>query len=472
MKEKSAGIGKGELVALIVSSSIGAGIFGINSDLASASAPGPALLAWLLVGIGILALVLSLNNLAKKRPELDAGIFSYAEASFGKLGGFISGWGYWLSAWLGNIAFATMLMSSIGTFIPTFKGGQNIPSIIGAAVFVWLLTMLVNNGIESASLLNMIVTFCKLVPLFVFIVICIVSFKAGVFTSDFWGNVTNNVLHERKTLNTFSQVKGCVMVMMWVFVGIEGASILANRAKNRSDAQTATVLGLIALLIIYVFASILPYGVMTQEQLAQSSQPAMAEVLRHIVGTWGATLISIGLIISILGAWLSWTMLPAETTILMAKHGTLPRLWGKLNVKKAPTASLVITGIMQSLFLLTFLVTDYAYNFAYTLCTAAILICYLLVGIYQMEYSYQNREWGEFLIGVIAATFQLLAMVLAGWQQVLVVVILYIPGFYFYWAAAKERDRQVTNMEKIVMTVISLLGILAIYLLITGKISL
>ncbi|WP_148817551.1 amino acid permease, partial [Enterococcus faecium] len=104
MEKKSTGISKWGLVALVVSSSIGSGVFGITSDLASSAAPGPAILSWIIVGIGILALVLSLNHLGEKRPDLDGGIFGYAEASFGKLGGFISGWGYWLSAWLGNVA--------------------------------------------------------------------------------------------------------------------------------------------------------------------------------------------------------------------------------------------------------------------------------------------------------------------------------------------------------------------------------
>lgn len=162
MEKKSTGISKWGLVALVVSSSIGSGVFGITSDLASSAAPGPAILSWIIVGIGILALVLSLNHLGEKRPDLDGGIFGYAEASFGKLGGFISGWGYWLSAWLGNVAFATMLMSAMGEFFPIFKGGQNVPSILFASIFIWGLTLLVNNGVEGASVINTIVTICKL----------------------------------------------------------------------------------------------------------------------------------------------------------------------------------------------------------------------------------------------------------------------------------------------------------------------
>lgn len=62
--ENKNGIGRLGLTALIVSSCIGTGIFGITNAVAAAAAPGPALLSWLFVGIGFLFLVLSLNNLS------------------------------------------------------------------------------------------------------------------------------------------------------------------------------------------------------------------------------------------------------------------------------------------------------------------------------------------------------------------------------------------------------------------------
>ena len=142
------GIGLVGLTALIVSSSIGTGIFGITSSVASSAAPGPAILAWLLTGFGFLMLVLSLNNLTEKRSDLKGGIFAYAGAGYGPLGEFISGWAYWLSAWLGNLAFATMLMSAIGTFIPVFKGGSNLPSIIVAIIFCWSFLCFIDNWLS------------------------------------------------------------------------------------------------------------------------------------------------------------------------------------------------------------------------------------------------------------------------------------------------------------------------------------
>lgn len=72
MNEKK-GINTSELTLLIIGSTIGSGAFGITSDLASTAAPGPAMIAWIIVGIGVLTLVLSLNNLSQKRPDLDSG---------------------------------------------------------------------------------------------------------------------------------------------------------------------------------------------------------------------------------------------------------------------------------------------------------------------------------------------------------------------------------------------------------------
>lgn len=468
--ENKNGIGRLGLTALIVSSCIGTGIFGITNTVAAAAAPGPALLSWVFVGIGFLLLVLSLNNLSEKRPDLEAGIFSYAGAGFGPLGEFISGWAYWLSAWLGNVAFATMLMSAIGTFIPTFKGGQNMPSIILAIIFCWALTLLVNRGVESASFVNTIGTFFKVIPLFLFIVITIIFFKGHMFTTDFWGNVANNFSKGTVTGSVFDQLKGTLSTLIWVFIGVEGASVMGHRAKTRSQAQQATIIGFIMLLAIYVMISIIPYGTLTRAQLASASQPALGNDLELIVGHWGAMIINVGLIISTVISWLSWTMLPAETTMLIAKDKVMPSLWGRLNEKNAPTASLYITAILQTIFLFSLLFTSEAYNFAYSLASAAILFSYLFVGLYQMKYSHKHQEWGQFTIGLLSALFMLACMFLSGWQQMLLVSISFIPGFIIYYQAVREDHRDLGGKEKAVMGLILLLSVVAIYLVANGTI--
>ena len=51
------------LIALIVSASIGAGIFNLQGEMATNSAVGPAILGWIVCLIGVTALVLAINNL-------------------------------------------------------------------------------------------------------------------------------------------------------------------------------------------------------------------------------------------------------------------------------------------------------------------------------------------------------------------------------------------------------------------------
>lgn len=218
-----------------------------------------------------------------------------------------------------------------------------------------------NRGVENASFVNAIVTFCKLVPLFLFIVVAISTFSIQQFIDNFSSDIILNA--NGQPIPFSSQVLSCIMVMLWIFVGIEGASVVGSRAKKQSDVGKATILGIFGLIIIYVLVSMLPYGTMTMNQLQTiKAQPAMGYVFEMMVGKWGAVVINGGLIISLVGVWLSWTILPIETMGNMAEDGLLPKAWGKLNKNGAPTYAIVLTTLCTNVFLLSLLFTDSAYN--------------------------------------------------------------------------------------------------------------
>ena len=116
MATQSKKINGAALTALVVTTAIGSGIFALSSDLAAAASPGAALISWLIVGFGVMMLASCFNNLLTKRSDLE-GIFAYGKEGFGPFVGFISGWGYCMSSWLGNVAFATVCMSSLVYFL-------------------------------------------------------------------------------------------------------------------------------------------------------------------------------------------------------------------------------------------------------------------------------------------------------------------------------------------------------------------
>ena len=103
----------------------------------------------------------------------------------------------------------------------------------------------------------------------------------------------------------------------------------------------------------------------------------MAQVLEHIVGHWGSVLVNIGLIISVLGAWLGWTLLAGELPFIVAKDGLFSKWFAKENKNKAPINALLITNILVQIFLISMLFTDSAYQFAFSLASSAILIPYM-----------------------------------------------------------------------------------------------
>ncbi|WP_102378156.1 basic amino acid/polyamine antiporter [Raoultibacter timonensis] len=476
-EQKKQGIGLFGLIGMVVSSCIGSGVFAITGQLAQVAAPGSALIAWGIVGFGFMMLALSLANLGAKRPDLH-GIFQYAEEGFGPFAGFLSGWGYWLSAWLGNVAFATMMMSTVGYFFPSFLPGNTIPCIAVASVIMWLLTLLVIRGVESASFLNAIVMVCKVASIAVFIAFTLFLFNANVFTADFWGMLQNNMAAmgelggEAVGIGSIGeQVTNCLIILMWTFVGIEGATVMSSRARRKSDVGKATVIGLICLLAIYVCASVLPYGYMPYTEIAAMNYPAMLYVFESMAPGWGGAFVSIAIIISVMGSWLSFTILPAETTSDMAERKLLPAAWGKLNAKRAPQFSLLLVGACTQVFMLTLLFSADAYNFAFSLCTVAIVITWTMAAAYQVKYSAENRQTGQMIIGIVAVAFQVIGVLFNGWSFLLLTCVGYVPGFLVYAKARKDQGRGLTNPEKIGMGTITALGALSLVLLALGVIS-
>lgn len=477
MEEKKKGIGLIGLIGMVISSCIGSGVFAITGQLAGVASPGAVLIAWLIVGVGFLALAFSLNNLTEKRSDLH-GIFSYADAGWGPLAGFISGWGYWLSAWLGNVAFATMMMSTIGYFYPAFLPGNTIPCIIIASIVMWALTYLVIRGVESAAFLNAIVMVCKVAAIAVTLIFGIFLFNAGIFTADFWGNVYDNAVAAGQygpdaapLGGVGTQIFNCMIIMMWCFVGIEGASVVSSRAARKTDVGKATLIGFICLMLIYVGASVLPYGYMSSTEVAALDYPALVYVFSSMAPGWGGPFISIAIIISILGSWLSFTILPAETTSEMADYKLLPASWGKLNSHNAPSMSLLIVGACTQAFLIVLLFSADAYDFAFSMCTVAIVITWAFAAAYQAKWGVQNKNMVQAAIGFVAVAFQVIGVLLNGWSFLLLTCVGYIPGFFIYVKARKDYGNAITMGEKVCMGVVSALGVLSLVLLAMGVIS-
>ena len=187
---------------------------------------------------------------------------------------------------------------------------------------------------------------------------------------------------------------------------------------------------------------------------------------------WGGAFISIAIIVGVAGAWLSFTMLPAETTSEMAERHLLPESWGKLNSKGAPQMSLLLVGACIQVFLIVLMFSEDAYNFAFSMCTVSIVITWAFIALYQIKFSAkEDKNAAQIAIGVIALAFQVVGVLYNGWSFLLLTCVGYIPGFFVYAKARKDRGYALTKGEKVGMGVVSALGVAALALVGMGVIG-
>jgi arginine:ornithine antiporter / lysine permease len=462
------------LTALVIGSMIGSGIFSLPQNMAAGASAGAVLIGWLITGVGMLMLALCYQTLALREPQLDNGVYAYARASAGEFVGFNSAWGYWVSAWIGNVGYLVIVFGTLGYFFPVFGDGNTPAAIAGASIALWIMHAMILRGIRGAAVLNGLATAAKVAPLLLFIVLVAAAFHGLQFRADFWGNA--------KLPGVLEQVKSTMLITVWVFIGIEGASVLSARAQNRKDIGRATVLGFIVVLALLMGVSLLSLGVVGQPELAAMKNPSMAGVLAKAVGTWGAVVINLGLLVSVGGALLAWTLLAAETLFTPASDGVMPKRLARENAHGVPASALWLTNGLVQLFLIVALVSNATYLALISLATSMILVPYLFSAVYACVIAWRGERYGaadtaarrrEMLIAVAAAAYCCWLLYAAGLKYLLLSALLYAPGVVVYaWARREQHARLFRRFELAILVGVLALAACAAVLLAMGRLGL
>jgi arginine:ornithine antiporter/lysine permease len=464
------------LIALCVGSMIGSGLFALPQNVAYTSGPGALAIAWVITFIGMLCLAKVFQNLSLRYPQLDAGVYSYAKAGLGDYLGFCSAWGYWISAWIGNIGYVMILCSALSLFFPILGGGVNLYSLILSSVMIWLMTFLCISGIRSATIVNNITTFGKIIPIVIFIVIIAYAFNKNIFVQDLWA---------KKTFGTGSileQIKGTMLITVWTFIGIEGASVFSARAKNRKDVGRATMIGFLIVFSVLVLVSELPFGILSQSALDKLPDPSTGSILANVIGKPGAVLINIGLIISVIGALLSWILLAVEVPFIAAQRDHLfPKIFSTENKKHAPYGVLLITAACQQVYLIIAHIYHNGYLATILISTSMILIPYLFSALFALiavvkgtKYSFTESKIRrqDLVISGLASVYGFWLIYAAGIKYLALSTILYFIGSLLFIINKKNLNKTVFKPhEWAVFGVCSFIAIVSMVMIIKGTLS-
>ncbi len=476
------------LIAIVVGSMLGGGVYSLPQNTAATSAVGPVVIAWIIAGIGVYFIANAFRMLSDLRPDLQAGVYMYAQEGFGSFIGFNVAWGYWLMTCFGNVAFAVILMDAFDQIFPgVFTNGNNLNSIICGSILIWGYNYLVLSGTKVAGFINTLGTIAKLVPLVLFVFLLGFLIDYSQLLSNIWGSspqVLSGPGDKGTPVSLTAQIMAPMTVTLWAFIGVEGAVVLSGRARKRSDVGKATLLGFLIALIIYILLSVFPFGAMTQPELAQVANPSTSGVLEHVVGAqWGSWLMNVGLIISVLAGWLAWTMLCAEIPMAAGQNGAFPKAFSRTNKNDAASISLwVSSGIMQAAMLLVYF-SNNAWNTMYNISALMVVPAYITTTLYitKLCLTHEYKKYSStgmtlaLVSGVMGVLFCLFIFYASSLNYLALVPILLTCGLpVFIWSRKEKNDGKpiFERLEKLYVAILLIADVVVLWLLYVGKITL
>lgn len=424
------------LVALVFGMMVGSGIFNIPQNMAVGAGLGAVMIGWAITATGMLMLVSTFKILSDRHPELNEGIYLYAEKGFGRPTGFFVAWGYWLCACFANVAYAVMLNDTFGAFFPSLlKHGW--PTIAFCSSLIWMMYFLISSGMRTSSIIATCAAILKLSVIALIIILLALNIKYETLTSDIrsvgdgLGGIT-------------SQVKSTMLVTLWCFIGIEGAVVMSGRARRQSDVGKAGVLGFLAAWILYVLVSVFCFGIMSRAQLAGLQDPSVAYALRSICGEWAYWVVIAAVIISISGGWFAWTIITAEQPYSAAHHGIFPKWLLKKDGSDSLQKALLASSIIMQAFLFLVVTAEDVYLYALNITGLMVLPAYLFSGLFLLRIARKDYKCGlltehakrgyayALTIGVCCTIFCIWMLYAAGIGLLLQAVGFYIIGLPLY----------------------------------------
>lgn len=440
MIEKGKKLGFWSLVAIVFGMMVGSGLYNIPQNLAAGAGPASVAVAWVVTGAGMLLLVATFKLLCDRRPDLDAGIYQYAQECFGNFTGFNIAWGYWLCASFANVAYAVMLNDSFGAFFPVLLG-HRWPTLVFGSALIWLMFFIVAAGIRTAKFINTFLAVLKVVAILLVAVLLTINIRLGIFDFNF-----STEFGSGETM--LGQVKSTMLVTLWCFIGIEGAVMMSARAKRPKDVGRASVTGFLISWGLYVLISLLSFGVMTRAQLSGLDDPSVAYVLRDICGDWAYYFVILSVIVSLLGGWVAWTLVCAQVPYEAAVVKIFPKSFLRLNSQGMPAFGLFVASLVMQFFLVLVMMADDVYMAALTITGMMILPAYLSGGVYLCKLSFHPEEIRQRdrkallryrFTGILCTLFCLWMIYAGGVSLFLFTSFFYLAGIGFYFKSRNER---------------------------------
>jgi APA family basic amino acid/polyamine antiporter len=326
-------------LALVIGGMIGSGIFLLPAQLAPFGATG--IVAWLVAIGGALILAWVMTRLAAAMPEA-TGVVAICAAALGPLPGTLVGWSYWVGVWSANAIISLTAVRYLSTFVPALAATP-FATAIGAAVLIWLLTLLNLGGARAAGRFQVVTTALKLLPL-----IGVVVILAGLVLAG--GGQFRTAPHAAFQPGALTPA---LTLVFYALVGFEAASVAAERVRDPGrNVVRATLIGLALTGLLYVVVCSGIVFALPESVAAQATAP-IALFVETFWGRWAGLAVAAFAAIATIGCLNGWVLVQGEVPLGMAHAGLLPRWFARTGARDVPVRVLVLSSALASLLVMS-----------------------------------------------------------------------------------------------------------------------
>ncbi|QYO65224.1 APC family permease [Leptolyngbya sp. 7M] len=385
------GIGRWDLTAILINTIIGAGIFGLPAKV-HALIGTYSLIAFFACAVIIGFIVLCYAEVSSRFTST-GGPYLYAREAFGSVVGFEVGWLYWIVRVTTFAANCNLFVTYLGFFVPGASSG--IFRIVAISMIVFLIFAINLIGVKQSALATNLFTAGKLIPLFIFVAVGIFFIQPENFAFG--------------ELPEYGAFASAVLLLIYAFVGFEVGVVMGGETKDpQRNTPFALLVALGIVATLYILIQVVSIG--TLPGLASSERP-LADASIVFLGVFGASFITIGALISILGNLNVGFLGSTRLLYAMSENRELPNALAKTHSRfKTPWVAILLTSLV--IFVLTVYST---FLTAVAIATITRLLVYattcLALPIFRRRDDAPQAKFSTPL-GVLAA---ILSLILIGW---------------------------------------------------------
>ncbi len=426
-----------DLTMIVIGSIIGAGIFMTPSSIARVL-PSPSLiiLVWVVGGVTALCGALTYAELGGMMPDA-GGVYVYLTKAYGGLWGFLYGWAYFVVVNTGGLAAIALVYASyLGYFIHLSAVGIKIVAVLG----IFFLTGVNYFGVKMGGTFASVFTVLKVAAIAALVIF---GFALGTSNASSFLPLIPKSLHGNLT----GALTIAMVGVLWTYGGWQHATFLAGEARDpRKSLPISIIAGTLLVVVTYVSINLVYLHLLPVGSISSTTRVA-ADAARTFLGSTGAMLISIAIIISTFGTAGIYTLSAPRIYYAMAEDGIFFRKTAYIHPRyHTPTYSIifqsawVIILLFSGDFLQLITYAIFADWIFFALTAATVFVFRRRMKDLDRPYKTLGYPYTTLFFVAVASWFVINTLVTAPLQSFagLAFISLGIP-IYFYW---KKKNKE------------------------------